>query len=286
MPGEGDFLATLISEAISQNKCTPATASKLRGILGFLFNGAYGRIGRGGQQALLQRQYADVEPFSLSDTLKRSLVFLSGLLEVLPPRKVPLGAAPVKPLVVASDGRQDTKGPPSISAVIVDTETGKRHAFVSVIPESLCDRWNTSKQCIALVEQAAIVMGLIAAPEMFIGRDVYWFEDNASVLAGVVKGSSREAELDNGLASIHTILASLQTRVWFEWVESKSNWADGSSRLLEADPWVHKHGFSVSRAVVPVWPWEAEPQSRVDEAKRLRASCGRNSGGRIVSALA
>ena len=278
--------AKIIGDSLGQDSCTPASASKLRGILGFLFNGAYGRIGRGGQQALLQRQYVDTAPFSLSRTLRRSLQFMEGLLQVLPPRRVPLGMATTKPLVIASDGRQDSKGPPSISAVIIDIENGVRKAFVAVCPGALCARWETSDQCIALVEQAAIVMGLLAAPAMFIGRDVYWFEDNASVLAGVIKCSSREAELDAGLASIHTILAALQTRVWFEWVESKANWADGSSRLLEADPWVQKHGFEVARAGVPTWPWEALPQDRVTAAKELRASCDESSGGRTRAAVA
>ena len=41
--------------------CTPAQASKLRGVLGLTLAGLYGKVGRGVQHALLMRQYWDTE---------------------------------------------------------------------------------------------------------------------------------------------------------------------------------------------------------------------------------
>ena len=32
-------------------------------------------------------------------------------------------------------------------------------------------------------------------------------------------------------------------RVWYEFVESEANWADGISRLLDFDPFAQNHGF-------------------------------------------
>ena len=67
---------SLIQERIQEDSCTPAQASKIRGVLGFLFTGMYGRIGRGGQQPLLQRQYSDSHPWSHSHTLRRALEYV------------------------------------------------------------------------------------------------------------------------------------------------------------------------------------------------------------------
>ena len=45
-----------IRQFLQTNKCTPAQASKLRGVVAFLFNGAYGRLGRAHLRPILQRE--------------------------------------------------------------------------------------------------------------------------------------------------------------------------------------------------------------------------------------
>ena len=70
----------LLQEALLRNFCTPAQASKVCGVLGFLFTGAFGKVGRGGQQALRQRQYSDQPPFTLSNSLRAACKHLAGLL--------------------------------------------------------------------------------------------------------------------------------------------------------------------------------------------------------------
>ena len=66
----------LIQQRLQGYSCTPAQVSKIRGVLGFLFTGVYGRVGRGGQQPLLQRQYSDTQPWSLSRTPRRALEYM------------------------------------------------------------------------------------------------------------------------------------------------------------------------------------------------------------------
>ena len=41
----------------------------------------------------------------------------------------------------------------------------------------------------------------------------------------------------------------------FEWIQSKSNWADGISRYGEQDPWHKFHGFSCRRVAIPLEMW-------------------------------
>ena len=73
-----------------------------------------------------------------------------------------------------------------------------------------------------------------------------------------VKGSSGHAMLDSGAATIHLLLAALETRTWFEYVESDANWSDGASRLLTHDPWAIANGFKVELGDVPTWPWVSQ----------------------------
>ena len=252
----------LILQALHGNVCTPAQASKIRGVLGFVFTGTYGRVGRGGQQALLQRQYVDTEPFTLSHALRRSLRYLLDTLQVLPQRRVRLCGDESLPIIIASDGRADESGPPSVGVVLFDPQTGRRCAVAARITGDLLRAWGDPVQPIALVEQAAVLLGVCQFAGVLRGRPVLWFEDNAAVLAGLVKGSSSTADLDQGVAVIHLLLAALQVRVWFEYVESAANWSDGVSRELEKDPWAQANGFPVAIAEVPLWPWTVEADYR------------------------
>ena len=105
--------------------------------------------------------------------------------------------------------------------------------------------WGNSEHCIALVEQAALILGIIRFQHILRGRSLLWFEDNSAVLSGLFKGSSGHPMLDAGAAAIHLLLAALGARAWFEYVESDSNWSDGASKLLEAGPGAHVNGFTV-----------------------------------------
>jgi len=52
-------------------------------------------------------------------------------------------------------------------------------------------------------------------------------------------------DLDRSACVASLVMGRLCTRLWFEYVESHSNWSDGISRLLSADP------FSVRNILLP-----------------------------------
>ena len=163
---------SLLQERIHEDSCTPAQASKIRGVLGFLFTGMYGRIGRGGQQPLLQRQYSDSHPWNLSHTLRRALEYLMDTLRVIQPRSILLYDDPMPPLVIASDGRQDAQAPPSIACLLHDPSSTKKMAVAAVIDPDLMKVWGNSDHCIALVEQAALILGIIQFRDTIRGRSL------------------------------------------------------------------------------------------------------------------
>ena len=150
----------LIQQRLQEDSCTSALVSKIRGVLCFLFTGVYGRIGRGGQQPLLQRQYSDTQPWSLSHTLKRASEHLLDTMKVVRPRTVLLHGDTLPPLVVASDGRQDETSPPSIAALFFDPIDSRKVAIAAEISTELMTTWGNSEHCTALVEQAALILGI------------------------------------------------------------------------------------------------------------------------------
>ena len=54
-----------------------------------------------------------------------------------------------------------------------------------------------------------------------------------------------------------------------EYIESKSNWADGISRKLGDDPWAMRHGFATREIQIPTWPWTT-PMTEVLQRARLQ----------------
>ena len=148
---------------------------------------------------------------------------------------------------------------------MVDVAKGIKKAVVGEILPELIAYWSKHEQYIALVEQGAVALGLHDFRDELRGRDIVWFEDNSVVLSGLVKGSNRGEELDNGMAALHLAFAAIKARVWSEYVESKANWSDGPSRELLNNAWLKEHGFSVHARNVPRWPWALQPHERVQQ---------------------
>ena len=61
----------------------------------------------------------------------------------------------------------------------------------------------------------------------------------------------------------------LDCSVWFEWVDSGSNWADGVSRLMELDPFAAEHGFAFREMKQPASWWSADLAEVWGEASRV-----------------
>ena len=55
---------------------------------------------------------------------------------------------------------------------------------------------------------------------------------------------------------IHMIALKYGCRVWFEYIESKSNWADGISRNGITDTLANELNFHCRLVTLPTWPWE------------------------------
>ena len=66
-----------------------------------------------------------------------------------------------------------------------------------------------------------------------------------------------------------------QVDVWFEFVDSESNFSDGISRELQNDPFCSQLGIKPHECIVRTWMWE-DPLHQVWASFR-RAALGLNS---------
>ena len=111
-------------------------------------------------------------------------------------------------------------------------------------------------QPIALCEAAMIPLGMMAWPAMFRGRCIIWYVDNTSALASLVKGASKNPHLEK-IVGITWILAyHRKAEIYFEWVDSKSNWSDGISRDFGNDPVARRLGFTTSPLHLDMSWWQ------------------------------
>jgi hypothetical protein len=186
--------------------------------------------------------------------------FFLELLALRPRRELrlrpPLGGA----IVIASDAQCDAS--PSGGYLIVDTRTGERVGAWTVFPPEVLAEWGFSQE--ALDEGASpiqccgcamIPIAIRAEAERLRGRQVLWFVDNTSALRSLVKGCSNQAHVDRSVGLAHLVACEFRISLWFEYVDSHANWADGISRELGDDPFARQHGFRVTEVPLCPEPW-------------------------------
>ena len=61
--------------------------------------------------------------------------------------------------------------------------------------------------------------------------------------------------MDRSISIAKFLQGVFKIQIWFEFVDSKGNWSDGISRLLQDDPFACKHNFPVSELVPDATFW-------------------------------
>ena len=72
-----------------------------------------------------------------------------------------------------------------------------------------------------------------------------WFVDNEAAVSTLIRGAAKPEDLDRVAACASVSLLQLSCRVWWEWIDSKSNPSDGLSRKGLADEWTIAQGWKL-----------------------------------------
>eukprot|EP00972_Heterocapsa_arctica_P031952 4706337-Heterocapsa_arctica.AAC.1 len=84
---------------------------------------------------------------------------------------------------------------------------------------------------------------MVAEAQRMQGARVTWYVDNSAALDSFVKGISGHAAIDRAAHIVHFLAYKYDISIWFEFVDSQSNWSDGVSRLYFDDPFAASQGF-------------------------------------------
>ena len=72
-------------------------------------------------------------------------------------------------------------------------------------------------------------------------------------MCSLIRGTARPEDVGKLAAAVHLKLIELQSRVWYEWIDSNSNPADGLSRLGLEDPWTVAQGWDLHEGHIEDW---------------------------------
>ena len=95
------------------------------------------------------------------------------------------------------------------------------------------------------------------------------YVDNTSAMHSFVKGAASDVHLERIVTSMWIIAFHLETDIWFEWVDSGSNWADDLSRHLDRCEFSRSLGFLPVQIDDPFFQWHLAWIDLWDELRRL-----------------
>ena len=146
----------------------PGVASKLYGVLNFLEQGMYGRVGTGGLQALKARQTEKV--VELTGALRQSMEVIRAVLAMRPRRRVEVFPSEHCRFVAASDAAEDVPGEGTGGFLLVwCSGLPSREAFVAEVSPSVCSLFTPGDHKIAQLELSMVLYALTARPSRFRG---------------------------------------------------------------------------------------------------------------------
>ncbi len=245
----------MICEARRSKSFLPGTASKLFGCMNFIDSGAYGKVAKVGLAAIKARQY-ERGAKQLTDEIRSSFTIVEAFLATKPVRIVKYGTGCLPVLLLASDAAPEGgRGAGGLLFVLKKS----CWALVAGNLPAAASAFGRSTYIIAQLEMLMVLLAILAEPRSFRGCRTTWFIDNIPALWALVKGSAGCPILNTMSYMVHLILFGLRGHMFFEYIESKANWADELSRVGFASKFARAEGFSVRRACVWEGWWRLPP---------------------------
>ena len=224
-------LTRLIDKVLSEDSLSPTLAASIVGKFGFLCSTLFGKVGRCCTAALRHRQYSNTSFLGLTEPIKLSLHLMKEFLQLVPSREIKLEAQ--QPLLVYTDASDVPHRTPQhvVGAVIFDPIDSALEYSSWAVPEQIVTKWLERSNHMGQLELLAAPFALATWASRFQNRSVLMFIDNNSAAANLVKGYSPQSDSATIVGEFWLEAAQVRTSLYIDRVESKSNIADGPSRL-------------------------------------------------------
>jgi len=250
-PNSREESADELLDMATENKVFPARAGKVRGKIGWIASATYGRCGRFGTGVLKKLQYSDF-PVSIAHEDSIALRLLAAMILQVPPRMIKLMAPKRPSVLVYSDASWE--GEARLGWIIIDEDSAiTPEGRTSLVTQALLDNLIVRTTQIMACEAVAVPQAIIREPWRFAGKDVMWFIDNEAACSSMIRGSSSQEDIGIISGVTHFLMLQHDVRIWYEWVDSKSNPADGLSRDGLGCPWTLKQGWLLSESYSLAW---------------------------------
>lgn len=124
-------------------------------------------------------------------------------------------------------------------------------AGTCIVPPEVISTWKHRSQQIFPGETvAALVIALIHGPVLG-ARDAIHFVDNQASVASLVRVTSSEVDVLFIVQQVHLAYLRINSRMWYEWLDSDSNPADGLSRSGLSDAWTLAQPWAIQEYSFP-----------------------------------
>ena len=239
----------MLAERERDGTTTPSQASKLLGVSVFTVTGMFGGFGKVAVSALTQRQHYDDKnftrkPWESSPKLERANGILRLIFESKAQRSFQLRPPRRHGILLATDAQAEQGQQASGAYLAIDVETGENRAAFMTFSEETLEVWGLPRierekgsNPIAPCEAIMPLVFLMDNPDMLKGRAALPFIDNTSVLFGMIEGQSRGVAQEWANQLAHMMCYHLRLEIWWEFVPSEQNWADGASRHAAGYEW-------------------------------------------------
>ena len=236
-----------LDAALLSNQLTRDDAGKLRGDLMWFFSMCMGHLGKLAGPVLTAHQRGDESALSKEEA--SYLRALRAAVCVAQPRDVLVlhQSPPVTRIYSDASFENDIL---RLGWVIFIPGT-MPVAGTCIVPPEVISTWKHRSQQIFPGETvAALVIALIHGPALG-ARDAIHFVDNQASVASLVRVTSSEVDVLFIVQQVHLAYLRIKSRMWYEWLDSDSNPADGLSRSGLSDAWTLAQPWAIQEYSFP-----------------------------------
>lgn len=224
----------LVNKILQDSYLPPSLAASVLGKFGFLCSTMFGKLGRACTGPLRQRQYSQSADCTLNPALIYSLQLMKQLVQTAPSRTFLLQDSK-PPLILytdASDVPGRCAGRAILGAVLIDPLEGFDISYTYwIVPDEILTRWCPRQTYMFPLEIMAGPLAMITWKSKVSDRHIIHFIDNDGAASSLVRGYSPAVDSAQLVAEYWLHSAQARAFVYIDRVESKSNLADGPSRL-------------------------------------------------------
>eukprot|EP00435_Cladocopium_sp_Y103_P071893 s30_g38.t1 len=226
-------LTYMIDQIIASNTLTPSVAASLLGKFGFLCSTMYGKVGRCCTSAVRTRQYQTGDGNGLTPALLTCLNLMKIFVNTAPSRQLKINDN-TPPIILYTDASDVPERDPRwvLGCVLIDPCESFQVEYTSwTVPQSIVDTWVAKQSYMGQLELLACPLAICTWKHRLRSRQVLLFCDNDSAASNLVKGYSSKTDSSKIVGLFWLLCSDASTEVYLDRVESKSNLADGPSRL-------------------------------------------------------